>query len=146
MNASKAFWFWLFIAALTVTVSLKFHQQRLNITVNLMIKAAHQSLVMHRERLSDNSSLSDIKRLFAENSNRCHTGFWEAKQMTGYWAVNSTADDGRLAICPLCVWVPATLAWFEIGCFWECPSKSSSGMERESTTTSIHSILLRWND
>lgn len=65
--------------------------------------------------------------------------------MTGYWAVNSTADDGRLAICPLCVWAPATLAWFEIGFFWECPSKSSSGTERDSTTTSIHSILVGWN-
>lgn len=60
--------------------------------------------------------------------------------MTGYWAVNSTADDGRLAICPLCVWAPATLAWFEIGLFWERPSKSSSGTERDSTTTSSHSI------
>lgn len=66
--------------------------------------------------------------------------------MTGYWAVNSTADDGRLAICPPCVWAPATLAWLEIGFFWERPNKHSSGMEMESTTTSIRAVLVRWND
>lgn len=51
---------------------------------------------------------------FIKNSNRCHTGFWEAKQMTGYSAVNRTADDGRLAICPQCVRAPVALA-----CFWD---------------------------
>ena len=52
------------------------------------------------------------------------------KWMTGYWAVNSRADDGRLAICPLYVWVPAsqlTLALWETALFWERPSERSWG-------------------
>lgn len=59
--------------------------------------------------------------------------------MTSYWAVNSTADDGRLAICPVCVCVRVkvcVLHWFGLRFFWECPSKGSSGMKKNSSATS----------
>lgn len=71
-----------------------------------------------RERLSDSSRHPDAeKKPLTENSNRCQTGFWEGKQMMSYWAVNSTADDGRLDICPNCVCMHASaralqFCWF----------------------------------
>lgn len=137
----------LLIADLTIIERTYFHQQKQRHICQsqekstLTIAGGGDGKIKWRQP----SPRHQKRSLFIKNSNRCHTGFWEAKQMTGYWAVNSTADDGRLAICPQCVRAPVALAWFEMGFFWECPIKGSSGMERDSSATPLHSILVSSN-